>query len=104
MENNKTVKSEAAVDMFVKVKKICSKFPEVSEQVDAFGHTSFRVKDKPFVMMGVKDEFSVAVKTPRKLRNSFCNRKVIRKPLILASMGGLPWTQRLLQNWTIWKV
>lgn len=34
------------------VRRICEPFPEVTEAVDGFGHTSFRVKDKPFVMMG----------------------------------------------------
>lgn len=34
------------------VRKLAVRLPEVTEQVDGFGHTSFRVSDKPFVIMG----------------------------------------------------
>ncbi|MGB8956403.1 MAG: MmcQ/YjbR family DNA-binding protein [Tumebacillaceae bacterium] len=51
-------------DMLATVRKICMRLPEVAEQVDSFGHISFRVKDKPFVMMGDNESgYSLAIKT-----------------------------------------
>ncbi|MDN4071922.1 MULTISPECIES: MmcQ/YjbR family DNA-binding protein [Fictibacillus] len=50
--------------MLQQVREICKGFPEVTEQIDGFGHTSFRVKDKPFVIMGENEQgTSLAMKT-----------------------------------------
>ncbi|MCX7570245.1 MmcQ/YjbR family DNA-binding protein [Tumebacillus sp. DT12] len=54
--------------MLAKVREICMRLPEVAEAVDKFGHTSFRVKDKPFVIMGEQENegesgLSLAIKT-----------------------------------------
>ncbi|SDO02616.1 hypothetical protein SAMN04487897_107120 [Paenibacillus sp. yr247] len=43
------------LELLSKVRTFCSELPEVEEKVDGFGHTTFRVKDKPFVMMGETD-------------------------------------------------
>ncbi|MBP1963952.1 MmcQ/YjbR family DNA-binding protein [Paenibacillus aceris] len=47
-----------------KVRAFCKQLPEVVEKVDGFGHITFRVKGKPFVMMGETDgQPSTAIKT-----------------------------------------
>jgi predicted DNA-binding protein (MmcQ/YjbR family) len=64
MAHEKIIKSARGLEILEKVRKICMDFPEVSEKVDSFGHTSFRVMDKPFVMMGENDaDSSLAIKT-----------------------------------------
>ncbi|QED49972.1 MmcQ/YjbR family DNA-binding protein [Cytobacillus dafuensis] len=64
MTSKKTIQSEIGLYGIEKVREISMKFPEVDEKVDSFGHTSFRVKDKPFVMMGEKEgQSSLAIKT-----------------------------------------
>lgn len=41
-------------------------FPEVDEAIDKFGHTSFRVRDKPFVILGEQgDRPSLSLKSDR---------------------------------------
>lgn len=61
------MKSEKGLALLAKVREICSQWPEVTEAVDGFGHTSFRVKDKPFVIMGEHEnpeqEASLSIKT-----------------------------------------
>lgn len=48
------------------VRKICSRFPVVEEKIDAFGHLSFRVKDKPFIMMGEDADYTgLSIKTSK---------------------------------------
>jgi predicted DNA-binding protein (MmcQ/YjbR family) len=34
------------------IRRLCLLYPEVHEHIDGFGHISFRVKDKPFVILG----------------------------------------------------
>ncbi|MEC0208434.1 MmcQ/YjbR family DNA-binding protein [Paenibacillus ehimensis] len=63
-DQTKTVKSEGGLQLLDKVRTYCIGLPEVAEQVDSFGHTSFRVNDKPFVMLGEHGEDgSLAIKT-----------------------------------------
>ncbi|MGC5324842.1 MmcQ/YjbR family DNA-binding protein [Brevibacillus sp. SYSU BS000544] len=60
------IKSTRGLELLAKVREICTSFPEVEEKIDLFGHTSFRIKDKPFVMMGEKAESSsISIKTSK---------------------------------------
>jgi predicted DNA-binding protein (MmcQ/YjbR family) len=64
MSDEKRVQSDRGLEILATVRDICMRLPEVSEHVDAFGHISFRVTDKPFVMMGENEEgTSLAIKT-----------------------------------------
>ncbi|MDR6883407.1 MmcQ/YjbR family DNA-binding protein [Bacillus sp. 3255] len=61
-----TYKFETAESLawVAKVRDFCRQLPEVEEKVDGFGHITFRVKDKPFIMMGESDgQPSTAIKT-----------------------------------------
>lgn len=52
------------LEAVAKVRAFCEQLPEVAEKIDGFGHVTFRVKDKPFVMMGETDgQPSTAIKT-----------------------------------------
>ena len=64
MIHDKRINSQQGNELLSKVRVIANQFPEVTEAVDKFGHTSFRVKDKPFIMMGEnEDGASLAIKT-----------------------------------------
>jgi predicted DNA-binding protein (MmcQ/YjbR family) len=64
MNHDKRIKTLEGESLLSRVRDIAKRFPEVNEEVDKFGHTSFRVKDKPFVMMGENEEGpSLAIKT-----------------------------------------
>ena len=53
--NRKGIRSEIGLAAVERVRDLTADFPEVEEAVDKFGHTSFRVRDKPFVMLGEGD-------------------------------------------------
>ncbi|MCY9696744.1 MmcQ/YjbR family DNA-binding protein [Paenibacillus alginolyticus] len=56
--------SVKGLELVAKVRAFCMELPEAEEKVDGFGHITFRVKDKPFVMMGETDgQPSTAIKT-----------------------------------------
>lgn len=62
--NHKLITSKKGKDLLARTRETCMKLPEVEEKIDKFGHTSFRVKDKPFVMLGESDgEPSISIKT-----------------------------------------
>ncbi|QCJ42419.1 MmcQ/YjbR family DNA-binding protein [Bacillus sp. S3] len=64
MGHDRQIKSLHGNELLTKIREIAKKFPEVIEAVDKFGHTSFRVKDKPFVMMGENgDNLTLSIKT-----------------------------------------
>ena len=56
-------KQVADLKFLQRIRKLCTRLPEVSEVVDGFGHTSFRVRKKSFLIMGQDaDETSIAIK------------------------------------------
>jgi predicted DNA-binding protein (MmcQ/YjbR family) len=77
MNQIKLVKSELGQDILLKLRKITKTFPEVDEQIDKFGHTSFRIKDKPFVIMGESEDGvpSLAIKTLKTTQAFLLNEK-----------------------------
>jgi predicted DNA-binding protein (MmcQ/YjbR family) len=46
------VKSPEELAILQRLREACARLPETTEAVDGFGHTSFRVRDRPFAMMG----------------------------------------------------
>ncbi|MCZ8512804.1 MmcQ/YjbR family DNA-binding protein [Paenibacillus filicis] len=64
MEPHKAISSEQGLNILNQVRSMCAVYPEVEEAIDAFGHTSFRVKDKPFVMLAEWDgTVTMSIKT-----------------------------------------
>jgi len=62
--DNQQLSSEHALQALQQVRSICSVFPSVEEMIDGFGHTSLRVKDKPFIIMGEdKEGVSLSIRT-----------------------------------------
>ena len=58
---NDRVKSPEELAILDRLRAICARLPETREAVDGFGHTSFRVRDRPFAMMG-SSELHLALK------------------------------------------
>jgi hypothetical protein len=51
-ESEHVLVSETALAVRDRIREICRGLPEAEEKIDGFGHTTFRVRDKSFVMMG----------------------------------------------------
>ncbi len=67
---------------FMKYKKDLSSFPHGRREVDRFGHTSLRVKDKPFVILGGdKSNPSLSIKTLKTTQEMLIQQLVIKIPL-----------------------
>jgi predicted DNA-binding protein (MmcQ/YjbR family) len=46
------MQSKQGIEMLDNVRRICQPLPEVEEIIDGFGHTTFKVRGKSFIMMG----------------------------------------------------
>jgi|GEM_PF-802488 len=51
-ESEHVLVSETALGVRDRIRDICADLPEAEEKIDGFGHTTFRVRNKSFVMMG----------------------------------------------------
>jgi hypothetical protein len=51
-EKEHVLVSETAIRTRDRIREITRGLPEAEEKIDGFGHTTFRVRDKSFVMMG----------------------------------------------------
>jgi predicted DNA-binding protein (MmcQ/YjbR family) len=64
MPHPSQIRSPEGLAMVDRVRSLVGQLPEVTEAIDKFGHTSFRVRDKPFVIMGEGDQGpSLSIKT-----------------------------------------
>lgn len=46
------IRSKSGQAAVARVRKLCADLPEFEEKQDGLGHTSFRVRNKPFILMG----------------------------------------------------
>ena len=101
MNHDKRIKTVVGNTLLSKVREIAVKFPDVNEQVDQFGHTSFRIKNKPFVMMGeTEDGPTLAVKTLKTTQHLLLQQK--ERFFKTAYIGQHGWTSmytNLIFNW-----
>lgn len=96
------IASKEGLALVDQVRKLAMRLPEVSEQVDAFGHTSFRVNDKPFVMLGEGGEEgpSLSIKTLPTTQEHLLQREHFYKTPYIGQHG---WVSILGKNVTDWK-
>lgn len=60
------IRSSAGLALIERFRGLTADLPEVEEAIDKFGHTSFRVRDKPFVILGEQgDQPSLSLKSDR---------------------------------------
>jgi hypothetical protein len=90
---HKQLQSQKSKEILSKVREIANGFPETVEQIDKFGHTSFRVKDKPFVILGENEEgiLSIAMKTSKETQEFLLQEgSPFSRHLISGNMAGFP--------------
>lgn len=96
------ITSKEGLALVDQVRKLAMRLPEVAEQVDAFGHTSFRVSNKPFVMLGEGGEEgpSLSIKTLPTTQEHLLAREHFYKTPYIGQHG---WVSILGRHVTDWK-
>ena len=62
--HEKKIRSRAGLALVARVRGICGELPGVVEEIDKFGHTSFRAGKKPFVIIGEEENtIGMSIKT-----------------------------------------
>jgi predicted DNA-binding protein (MmcQ/YjbR family) len=59
MKLENRIKSKQGIGMLDHVRRICGSLPEVVEIIDGFGHTTFKVNGKSFIIMGENEDGAV---------------------------------------------
>ncbi|MGF7029539.1 putative DNA-binding protein (MmcQ/YjbR family) [Paenibacillus mucilaginosus] len=100
--SHKTISSAAGLALLHKVRDVCRELPESVEKVDGFGHTTFRVGDKPFVFMGEQaDGVSISVKADKETQAFLLEKGPYTRTPYIGQHGwvsvsppeGVPWEE-----------
>lgn len=67
--------SPEGLEMLERVRRICSALPEVEEIIDGFGHNTFKVKGKSFVIMGENGKVPACPSSRTGRRRIFCSSR-----------------------------
>ena len=69
MKHDKVIKSAQGMEVLTRVRQICGSWPEVEEIIDGFGHTTFKVNGKSFIIMGENEgNASLSFKSNREIQ------------------------------------
>lgn len=79
----------AALAAIERLRPVVAALPEVDETVDKFGHTTFRVRDKPFVFVGNgrADEGSLSIKSDRETQRFLIEHRPFAKTPYIGQHG-----------------
>ena len=84
----KRVRSPQGLHAIERLRKVVERLPEATEAVDKFGHTSFRVRDRPFVMIGEgKGEGSLAIKSEPETQRFLIEHRGFRRTPYIGQHG-----------------
>ena len=80
--------SPESIAMLERMRTAVSSLPEVDEEVDGFGHTSLRVRGKPFVIMGQSSSGpSLSVKSDRDTQDFLIRHRPFTKTRYIGQHG-----------------
>lgn len=82
------------------LRRACSPLPEVSEQVDGFGHTAFRVGKKSFIIAGMGEQgTAISIKADAHTQAALIRRGPYYRTPYIGQHGWISVDQPLSQNW-----
>jgi len=82
------------------LRAVCSRLPEVEEVVDGFGHTTFKVSKKSFVIAGMGDNGTdVAIKADHATQAHLVRRGPYFRTPYIGQHGWVSVTDPLNQDW-----
>ncbi|WP_134703467.1 MmcQ/YjbR family DNA-binding protein [Ammoniphilus sp. YIM 78166] len=56
MEDGKRISFDRGIEILQEVRELCKELPQVEEIIDGFGHVSFKVNRKSFIIMGEDEQ------------------------------------------------
>lgn len=96
----KELQSKVGLAALDRLRKAVAGHPDVVEAVDKFGHTSFRVKDKPFVMMGEgKNGPGMSIKVGKEIQAVLLKRPDFFKTAYIGQHGWVSLAKLPPKDW-----
>lgn len=96
------MKTPDGIRMLDKVRNICKELPEVEERIDGHGHTTFKVRNKSFIMMGEYNGPTINFKSDLENQDFLVQQEPFFKPAYIGRYG---WVAiRNPQDWDEMKV
>ena len=82
------MKSQDTADMLENVRKICLALPEAVEHIDGFGHKTFKINGKSFVISGESENgFSLSFKSDRETQQLLLQKEHFYKTPYIGQHG-----------------
>ncbi|WP_235822746.1 MmcQ/YjbR family DNA-binding protein [Cytobacillus massiliigabonensis] len=86
--------------MLEKVRKICLALPEAVEIIDGFGHNTFKINGKSFVISGESEKgFSLSFKSDRETQEILLQKEYFYKTPYIGHHGWVSIQNPALDNW-----
>ena len=98
--SHRPIASPEGLEAVKRVRGLLADLPEVEEKIDRFGHTSFRIRDKPFVIMGEDgDGCWLSLKADRHLQRYLLTRPEFKKTPYIGQHGWVSIRVNLVPDW-----
>lgn len=94
------MKSKEAASMLEKVRRICLALPEAVEHIDGFGHNTFKINGKSFVISGESEKgFNLSFKSDRETQELLLQKDYFFKTPYIGHHGWVSVQNPLEENW-----
>jgi hypothetical protein len=78
------IKTPEGIRMLEQVRNVCKVLPEVVELIDGHGHTTFKVKDKSFIIMS---DYGITFKSVLEYQEILLQQEQFYKPAYIGHRG-----------------
>jgi predicted DNA-binding protein (MmcQ/YjbR family) len=100
MIGKESMKLQESLDMLEKVRTISLALPEAVEHIDGFGHNTFKVKDKSFVISGESEKgFSLSFKSDRETQALLLQKDYFYKTPYIGQHGWVSILNPAEEHW-----
>jgi predicted DNA-binding protein (MmcQ/YjbR family) len=97
---NENMKTHDIADMLEKVRSICLALPEAVELIDGFGHNTFKISGKSFVISGESEKgFSLSFKSDRETQELLLQKEYFFKTPYIGHHGWVSIQNPVEENW-----
>jgi predicted DNA-binding protein (MmcQ/YjbR family) len=88
------------IDLLENVRKICLALPEASEIIDGFGHNTFKINGKSFVISGESEKgFSISFKSDRETQEILLQKEHFYKTPYIGQHGWVSIQNPVEEEW-----
>jgi predicted DNA-binding protein (MmcQ/YjbR family) len=100
MSEPQQVRSPAGLEILSRLRGICAHLPEVAEEIDGFGHTSFRVGKKSFAILGESNgKPSLSIKSDLTTQDALIRTKRFERTPYIGQHGWVSLAEGEAPDW-----